>query len=361
MKVHFPVLALFLFACESDKGVTIFNPNPEAQISSHSDGDEVLEGYVITFMGNVSDANHTPDELTTIWKSGTDILCEATVANIDGTSVCEAVLTPDDTSITLEVKDTENAPGSDTISLNVIPSANPTAEIIAPEANGVYYSDQLITFEGLVSDEEDDADLLVANWNSNLDGDLLIATQPNSTGEVLGATYLSQGDHFLVLTVEDTTGKKVLTMLPSVSDHPIPLQSVSFYSPVDGSAGPQGNAVQFEATASDVDIPSDMLTVTWTSDKDGEIGSSTPTSAGEITFFLFRSFGQSTQHHHDSHRRSGRDLHNSNKEYIVGTPPTITIDAPLDGETLWTGRAIGFPQPFRMAKTSPMMYLWIGV
>ena len=106
-----PSLALFLFACESDKGVTVFNSSPEAEITSHSNGDEVLEGYVITFMGNVSDANHSADKLTTTWKIGTETLCEAAPPESDGTTTCEAVLTPDDTEITLEVKDTDNARG----------------------------------------------------------------------------------------------------------------------------------------------------------------------------------------------------------------------------------------------------------
>ena len=44
------------------------------------------------------------------------------------------------------------------------------AEILAPMADGVYYSDQLITFEGLVSDAEDDPESLVAYWESNVDG-----------------------------------------------------------------------------------------------------------------------------------------------------------------------------------------------
>ena len=46
MKTTFliPSLSLFLFACDSDKGVTVFNPSPEAEITSHSEGDEVLEG-----------------------------------------------------------------------------------------------------------------------------------------------------------------------------------------------------------------------------------------------------------------------------------------------------------------------------
>ena len=159
-------------------------------------------------MGNVSDPNHSPENLTAVWKKGTEIFCEASVVNVDGTSVCEAALAEGDTQITLEVKDPDLAHGSDTVSIAVVPSANPVAEIRAPQTQGKYYSNQLITFEGLLSDAEDPADLLTANWNSSLDGELLVATEPNSAGEVLGATYLSQGDHFLVLTVVDTTGKE---------------------------------------------------------------------------------------------------------------------------------------------------------
>ena len=133
-----------MYACGPDKGVTIFNANPEAFISSHSDGDQVLEAQVITFMGNVSDANHRANELKATWKSDSDILCESTDVGLDGTSVCEAVLTTENTEITLEVKDPDNAPGTDTISIEVIPSANPVAEIVEPQVQGTYYSDQLI-------------------------------------------------------------------------------------------------------------------------------------------------------------------------------------------------------------------------
>ena len=107
MKLHFGSIAVVLFACNSDKGITVFNPNPEAKIASHADGDEVLEGYTVTFIGNVSDANHSAEQLTATWKSGSSVLCEPAIANLDGTSVCEAILTPDDTQITLEVKDSE--------------------------------------------------------------------------------------------------------------------------------------------------------------------------------------------------------------------------------------------------------------
>ena len=67
-------IGLFLYGCRSDKGVTVFNPPPEANITSHANGSQVVEGYVNTFVGNVDDANHEADELITIWKTESGIL-----------------------------------------------------------------------------------------------------------------------------------------------------------------------------------------------------------------------------------------------------------------------------------------------
>ena len=71
--------SLLLFACDSDKGVTAFNSKPEASITSHTDGDEVLEGVLVTFRGSASDANHSYDQLTATWYAGSEVICEATV------------------------------------------------------------------------------------------------------------------------------------------------------------------------------------------------------------------------------------------------------------------------------------------
>ena len=336
------LFVFFLLSCNSDKGITVFNPNPEAEISSHLDGDEVLEGYVTTFMGNVSDANHSADQLTATWKSGLDILCAPTVANLDGTSVCEAVLTPDDRQITLEVKDADNAPGQDTISISVVPSAKPTADIITPESGGVYYSDQMITFEGLLADEEDDADLLVAFWQSSRDGELTeVDAIPQSDGSILGYGYLTEGEHAIELTVEDITGKtdRVSVVIDVGPPNSAPLCSIT--EPVDGSAGPQGNTVSFLATVSDVDVSSDMLDVVWSSDKDGDIGTSVPNSAGGVSF----SYADLSVNTHNISMTVTDEVGATctvTTNYTVGTPPSITLDAPLDGSVHTEGEMIDF-------------------
>ena len=102
------------------------------------------------------------------WKVNGEIVCEDAAPDNTGLSSCEVVLEPDETEITLEVRDNENKMGFDTINVVVVETETPVAEIITPEADGVYYSDQKITFEGIVSDGEDDPELLVAYWESNV-------------------------------------------------------------------------------------------------------------------------------------------------------------------------------------------------
>jgi hypothetical protein len=93
------------------------------------------------------------------------------------------------------------------VALVVQPTDAPLAEIIAPTVEGLYYSDQLTTLEGMISDEEDSPDLLTVAWESSLDG-LLVGDFdiPDTQGVLLGATTLAEGEHFLTLTA--TTGKE---------------------------------------------------------------------------------------------------------------------------------------------------------
>ena len=66
------------------------------------------------------------------------------------------MLTEDDTEIRLQAVDPEGGAGVQTISITILPTEAPTANIISPLPAGVYYSDQ-ITFE-VLEDEEDDSD-----------------------------------------------------------------------------------------------------------------------------------------------------------------------------------------------------------
>ena len=79
---------------------------------------------------------------------------------------------------------------------------------------------------------------MVAFWESDIEGVISVANEPNGSGELLGADYLLEGDHFLTLSVEDSSGKTgtdslLITVGPPNSP---PLCAITV--PINGAAGP---------------------------------------------------------------------------------------------------------------------------
>ena len=80
----------------------------------------------------------------------------------------------------------------------------------------------------------------------------------------IGYGYLTQGEHAIELYVEDTTGKSdtesvIINVGPPNS---APLCEITAPT-IMGAAGPQNQNIDFMASVSDVDIASNLLTVTW--------------------------------------------------------------------------------------------------
>ena len=277
------VLGLLSFGCNGTGGLTAFNAGPQANITSHQDGASDLEGYTVTFRGSVSDPNDAPANLLVLWYAGDEIACPESTPDDDGSTSCELLVSTETTSIVLEVRDLDNTIGTDSLSLNVAPTAAPQAQIITPVTDGAYYSDQEITFEGLLSDGEDPASELTASWKSSLDGPLDAAEAlPNADGEVRLFAYLTAGEHTITLTAQDTTNKTgsssvIIDVAASAID-----PTCIITAPDSGNSSVFGHSLTFEASVEDTDVPEDWLTVTWSSDKDGEFDTSSPTSLDSI-------------------------------------------------------------------------------
>jgi hypothetical protein len=335
------VVTLMVLASCSDQKVTRHNASPFAAITSHTEAEEVEEGATVTFHGGVSDPDHAAKDLEVIWYVEDTVACPTTSPADDGQTECTVVIGAADFELRLEVRDPEGAAGSTELNLVVIPTEAPEAEILAPTADGTYYSDAKITFEGVVSDAEDPAESLQAWWESDLDGTLEVEAAPNSDGEVLGFGYLSEGEHALTLHVEDATGKTgtdsvILQVGPSNSP-----PTCTITVPESGSVGELGESVSFEAEVADADVSADWLTVTWSSDKDGELGSSTPNTAGEVGFAtsaLSANTHTITLTVKDEIGGTCSDF----ITYIVGSPPTLDWTSPTDSVLVNEGDALAF-------------------
>ena len=96
-------IPLLCMACESDKGIKKFNNPPTATVTSHGDGDDVLEGYEQTFIGTVGDLNHDFNELTVVWSTDQRELCSPQQPDEMGTSFCMMPLMEGESQIKLQV------------------------------------------------------------------------------------------------------------------------------------------------------------------------------------------------------------------------------------------------------------------
>ena len=342
MRLMTTIGLITVIACRTDKSITVQNPAPKADIFSHADGDVVLEGFVTTFIGSVTDANHTPDQLTTIWYLDGDVVCEDIIPDEDGQTQCDITLGTENSEVTLAVLDTENARGETAVLVSVEATEAPIAQIVAPVSEGVYYSDQKIAFEGMISDAEDSPDLLTAFWESDIDGVLSnVDTAVDSAGAVIGYGYLSEGEHAVELHVEDSTGKTARETVIIDVGPPNSPPLCQIVSPLDDSAGPEGSVVTFEASAEDVDVAENTLTAEWSSDKDGVLGTSAVNTDGSITF-PYSGLSVDTHVVTLTVEDEVEAACTSSVVFTVGTPPSVTIDSPFNGDVVNDGTPISF-------------------
>ena len=332
------MLTLWLFAC-SEQSVVAKNAPPAAEITSHEDGATAQEGYSVLLRGSASDPDNDPLNLTTIWYLGPDEICNGT-ASADGTTTCDIVMTTEG-SVTLEVRDPQNAAAADTITFDVSPTGAPEVRIQQPQTNDALFSDIAVTFEGTVSDSEDSPDLLVSEWTSDIDGALGVDSEADSNGLIQGSGFLSEGTHLITLTTTDTSGKIGSDSVSIQVSAPNQAPTCSISAPANNSAGPSGSLVVFEGLTGDPDGNAADLTVQWISDKDDLIGTSQPDSAGAVSF---ATSDLSVNTHTISMRVTDPfgEICVANTIYSVSTPPVISLNAPLDGDVFPEGAVVLF-------------------
>lgn len=333
-------LLLGLAAC-SDAGVTKFNAQPTATITSHTNGDTVRDGYAETLRGAVSDPNHAADQLDVAWTVDGQPVCTDATAGADGVVTCEHLFEAGGGEVALEVRDPEGAASVARVDLTVQETGAPTALITSPDATLNWYSDQLIAFQGTVADAEDGPEDLAVTWETDALGDLGLTVEVTSEGEVEAYGNLPEGEHAVRLRAVDTSGKEALDSVLIQVGPPNSNPTCQITAPVDGMAVQQGTEVFFEATAADVDVDADQLTVTWRSDTDGELRTGVPDSDGTARFAT-SDLSVAT---HLVTLTVTDEVGGTCTDSIyttVGTPPTLTLITPSDGDVVSQGADVRF-------------------
>ena len=281
MRAFLLLSSVFAVAC-SEAGVTKFNANPDAVITSHMDGDVVRAGEPELITGQVGDIDHDVSDLNVTWTVDDTEVCTDSEPEPDGGVSCEASFEDGGGMVVLSVSDPARAGASSNVDLMVQATDAPEVDLTAPVETGTYYADQTIAFQGMVADTEDAPEDLTVTIETDELGDLEMDLDVSSEGEVNGFGLLPEGEHAVVLRAIDRSGKEGNDSVIITVGPPNSAPTCAITAPMDGAAGTEGEEVRFEGTANDVDVPSSELTVSWESDKDGLLGESTPSSDGII-------------------------------------------------------------------------------
>ena len=356
-----PLLIPFAFyACGGENVIeNKQNTAPVVVIASHSPDAEILEGYAETFRATVSDDDNEFEELSVAWYVGETIVCDWEIVNPAGESYCDISFGQEDNNVIAEVRDSSGAGGRAEIDVVIVPTQAPEVEILAPTQNGNQYSNELILFSAQISDNEDLPADLTAVWTSSVDGDLPVDTTPDSEGMISDYGYLTEGQHVIELSVTDSSGKmtKEQIILQVGSENTAP--QCELLLPESGSSVVVGEGVLFEGQATDVNVSSDQLSVSFESDVDGVLGSGTINSAGEV---LFNYSGLSNNDHIISMIVTD-EVGSTCQDTMflqVGTPPTVTIDQPFNGEVITLGDSLIFQATVQDNEDQPndLMAVW---
>ncbi len=354
------VVATLLVGC-SDAGVTKFNARPEVTITSHADGDTVRDGYAETLRGAISDPNHSADQLTVAWAVDGVPVCTDSVLGADGVITCEHVFEEGAGEISLEARDPEGSAAVARVTLVVEETDAPTAEITSPDPTGTWYSDQLIAFQGIVGDAEDDPDDLTVTWETDAIGDLGLSIEVTSEGAVEAYGNLPEGEHAVRLRAVDTSGKESLDSVLIVVGPPNSDPTCGIVTPDDCMAGQQGTEVFFGAEVDDVDVSPDRLTVVWSSDTDGQLRTSVPDSDGTVRFST-SDLSVATHLVTLTVTDEVGGTCTDSIYYTVGTPPNLTLLTPSDGDVVDEGDDVRFSATVSDSEDQPTDLLidWVS-
>lgn len=260
------VVTLLLAGCAEATFQSINKP-PDASITSHGDGDTVLEG-AITLAAVVTDDG---DEaaIKTLWQiDGVPAVCVGGSASVvaDGQLLlsCTAELDPGLYQVSVVATDADGSSTTAGIGLQVVASAAPTVKINLPQVDGVYFIDEAVPLDGEVSDDEDHPNQLQVRWQT--DPPVFAAEVPvvPSNGHVVGsAVGLTPGRYQMQLWATDSRGNATVEAVNIEVREPNVAPTCEIVSPADGTELPLNGLLRAVALVDDQDDGPSALAIEW--------------------------------------------------------------------------------------------------
>ena len=199
-----------LTACNGESKLGVYRDPPAVIITAPPSGTEVFTGQPVNFEAEVQifDSSTKAVDISHRWVGGDETMCEGEFFSADGFGSCTWSF-DEAGPVTVEVTAIDPKGDRASFQIDLVVKANtpPSIEMTGPAEGSDWSSEDLIVFDAIVADAEEDAANLIVSANSNVDGPISFASSPTSTGEWAGGTILTAGSHLLTFTVEDSYGQ----------------------------------------------------------------------------------------------------------------------------------------------------------
>ena len=148
----------------------------------------------------------------------------------------------------------------------------PSASILYPTDGSTFNEGDVIDFEAIIADGQDSIEDLEVLWTSDLQGSLLGGDLPQGDGTLFYSTAnLTAGNHVITLSVTDTS-REVAQATTSLEIIDLPEQpGVEILHPTSAESGIENQPFDLEATVFDARDEANLLSVTMSSDQQGEL------------------------------------------------------------------------------------------
>jgi len=269
-------------------GNVMNNGPPECAITSPADaGSTVYVDEAVAFSVEASDGGTTPSLLGFAWTSDLgDTLPEGNLNDDGEHAFATDDLSPGAHTITATVTDPDGESCVDTVPVTVLAGDPPTIEIDTPRSDGFYYVDRPLTLRSTVADTEDDPTDLRVFWAVEDGEGLAEGLEPDVEGVTTIEREFEVGTHVLEARVVDTHGNSGAAGVVVTVGGPNQPPECGILAPLDFEVLAHGPDLELRGDATDPNVPSTALGVSFTSDVDGPLGDTTPNDSGDVSLIV---------------------------------------------------------------------------
>jgi hypothetical protein len=234
----------------------------------------------------------------------------------------------------------------------------PGVDIQEPVDGQVFDPGHPIHFEGIVTDSEEDPDLLIVQWESSIDGVLDEAASDTAGLVTFDSSQLGDGIHAITLAAVDNQGQRseasVEIAVNDADGLPGDAPQVSIDAPVEGDIHLLYETLEVVGSVSDADQSPESLVVTLVSSLDGLLWEGASDESGTVVaeaVDLTEGIHTLTLAAVDDDTRRGKAK--VEITVVADGNPVVSITSPGDGDYFWLTDTITFQGTVADDRTAP--------